>query len=177
VSSGDAGIYALASLAFEVIATGPDSWRRLDVRVVPGLSALQVAAARVGAPLGNDFCAISLSDLLTPWPVIEQRLEAAAAGDFVVALYNPASLRRREGLARALAILARARDPDTPVVIARGLGRAGESVRIVDLARVPHDEIDMLTILIVGARATRGLEVARERRIFTPRGYAAKVGR
>src|SRR5262249_34204142 len=114
ISSGDAGIYAMASLVFELIERGGNAdWARIEIVGVPGVSAMQVAAARLGAPLGHDFCAISLSDLLTPWPVIEQRLTAAAAGDFVVALYNPVSQRRRIQLVAARDLLLQARAPDT----------------------------------------------------------------
>jgi cobalt-precorrin 5A hydrolase/precorrin-3B C17-methyltransferase len=173
VSSGDAGIYAMASLVFELLERSDDpAWQRIAVSLSPGISALQAAAARAGAPLGHDFCAISLSDLLTPWRVIERRLEAAAAGDFVTALYNPASRRRREGLPRALAILAGARDPDTPIVHARNLGRDAESVELCRLGQFDPAGVDMLSILIVGARQTR--LVARPDRpafVYTPRGY------
>jgi cobalt-precorrin 5A hydrolase / precorrin-3B C17-methyltransferase len=171
VSSGDAGIYGLASLVFELMEREPrEAWRRIDVAVVPGLSALQAAASRLGAPLGHDFCAISLSDLLTPWEVIERRLEAAAAGDFVVALYNPRSTRRRAPLVRALEILGRARGDGVHVALARNLGRAGERVTVTTLARLDVEEIDMLTLVIVGSSATRLLPGARPR-LYTPRGY------
>ena len=132
ISSGDAGIYGLASLVLERIDHGgrPD-WRRVALAVVPGVSALLAAAARLGAPLGHDFCAVSLSDLMTPWEAIERRLQAAADGDFVVALYNPRAERRARQLPKAIAILAASRPSDTPVAIARNLGRAEESVRIV----------------------------------------------
>jgi cobalt-precorrin 5A hydrolase/precorrin-3B C17-methyltransferase len=173
VSSGDAGIYAMASLVFELLERSDEpAWQRIAVSVSPGISALQAAAARAGAPLGHDFCAISLSDLLTPWQVIERRLQAAAAGDFVTVLYNPASRRRREGLPRALAILARERAPDTPVVHARNLGRDAESVEVCGLEEFDPVCVDMLSILIVGARQTR--LVARQGRptfVYTPRGY------
>ena len=129
ISSGDPGIYAMAALAFELLERGDEpAWQRVAVVVSPGVSALQAAAARAGAPLGHDFCAISLSDLLTPWAEIERRLHAAAAGDFVTVLYNPASARRRQGLARALEILRPARPPETPLVHARNLGRPGETL-------------------------------------------------
>ena len=159
VSSGDAGIYAMASLVFELMERSDrPAWHQVVVEVSPGISALQAAAARAGAPLGHDFCAISLSDLLTPRSVIEQRLEAAAAGDFVTVLYNPASRQRREGLARALAILNAKREPDTPVVHARNLGRQGESVALSRLDRFDPATIDMLSLVIVGARQTRLVE-------------------
>jgi cobalt-precorrin 5A hydrolase / precorrin-3B C17-methyltransferase len=171
VSSGDAGIYGLASLAFELLdhAENP-AWRRIDCAVVPGVSALQAAAARLGAPLGHDFCAISLSDLMTPWATIERRLEAAASGDFVVAIYNPRSSRRRWQLERAQAILARVRAPDTPAAIARNLGRPGEHVRVTTLARLAEAEIDMLSLVIVGSSASRTIG-GKVPRLYTPRGY------
>jgi cobalt-precorrin 5A hydrolase/precorrin-3B C17-methyltransferase len=175
VSSGDAGVYGLAALVFELIERdGNASWRRLDVRVCPGLSALLAAAARAGAPLGHDFCAISLSDLLTPWPDIERRLEAAAAGDFVVALYNPASARRRDAIVRAREILAASRDPATPVVVARNIGRDDETVKIETLGGAWTDRVDMLTIVLIGSSMTRLVDVAGSIRVYTPRGYAAK---
>ncbi len=175
VSSGDAGIYAMAGLVFERIDRGGrDGWRRVAVEVTPGISALQAAAARIGAPLGHDFCAISLSDLLTPWPVIRERLKAAARADFVVALYNPASRTRRNGLAEALAILAAERSAETPVVVARNLGREGEAVEAVPLAGLDPDRVDMLTLLIVGNRETRRMTTEDGRsRVYTPRGYGA----
>jgi cobalt-precorrin 5A hydrolase/precorrin-3B C17-methyltransferase len=177
VSSGDAGIYGLATLVFELLdrEARPD-WRRVAVRVIPGISALQAAAARLGAPLGHDFCAISLSDLLTPWEVIERRLTAAAAGDFVVALYNPRSLRRRHHLERARTILLAQRPPDTPVALARNLGREGEAVTVTTLAALSPDAVDMLTLVLVGSSATRRI-AGTPPLLYTPRGYAGKAAR
>jgi cobalt-precorrin 5A hydrolase/precorrin-3B C17-methyltransferase len=176
VSSGDAGIYAMASLVFELIErSGDPDWARVEVIGVAGVSAMQAAAARLGAPLGHDFCAISLSDLLTPWAVIEQRLIAAAAGDFVVALYNPVSQRRRTQLGAARDILLRARSADTPVAIARNLGRDGESLRITTLSALDPAAVNMLSIVLVGSSATR--VVTRPdggQWLYTPRGYADK---
>ncbi|MGD9744010.1 MAG: precorrin-3B C(17)-methyltransferase, partial [Dongiaceae bacterium] len=177
VSSGDAGIYAMASLVFELIERerNPD-WERLEILGLPGVSAMQAAAAASGAPLGHDFCAISLSDLLTPWSVIEQRLEAAAAGDFVVALYNPVSERRRDQLVRAREILIRSRAPATPVVLARNLGRAGETIRVIELDALAPALIDMLTVVIVGSSQTRRIERPDGGAwVYTPRGYGAKT--
>ncbi|MCP4327859.1 MAG: precorrin-3B C(17)-methyltransferase [Alphaproteobacteria bacterium] len=176
VSSGDAGIYAMASLVFEVLDGGEDSgWRRVEVAVVPGISALQAAAARAGAPLGHDFCAISLSDLLTPWPAIERRVRAAAEGDFVVAFYNPVSQRRRDQLARARDILLDHRSPTTPVVLARNLGRDGEAVRHCTLGALDPGDIDMLTLVLVGSTETRRFGDGDERAwVYTPRGYSGK---
>lgn len=172
ISSGDAGIYGMATLVFELMAReNHAAWNRVALTVAPGLSALQAAAARAGAPLGHDFCAVSLSDLLTPWPVIEKRLAAAAEGDFVVALYNPKSIKRVDQLPRALAILAARRPTDTPVILARNLGRAEESVEIHALAAFPVERVDMLSILIVGAASTRLARIGRRDVVYTPRGY------
>ncbi len=179
VCSGDAGIYAMATLAYELIDTGelPDAARRVEVVVCPGISALQAAAARAGAPLGHDFCTISLSDLLTPWPDIERRVRAAATGDFVIAFYNPVSRRRRSQLADARAILMEHRPAETPVVLATNLGRPGETVRIVSLADLRVDDVDMLTVVIVGSSQTRRMRTGDGREhAYTPRGYAGKAG-
>jgi cobalt-precorrin 5A hydrolase/precorrin-3B C17-methyltransferase len=176
VSSGDAGIYGLATLVFELVDREPrPEWRRAALSVVPGVSALQAAAARLGAPLGHDFCAISLSDLLTPWGAIEARLRAAAAADFVVALYNPRSARRAWQLAAAREILLGARPADTPVASARNLGRPGESVAVTTLGRLVPEAVDMLTIVLVGSSATRLMQ-GTPPRLYTPRGYDAKAG-
>ncbi|MBM3560711.1 MAG: precorrin-3B C(17)-methyltransferase, partial [Alphaproteobacteria bacterium] len=168
LASGDPGIYALATLTHELVAAATDpAWQRIDLTVEPGVSAMQLAAARAGAPLGHDFCAISLSDLLTPWPAIERRLRAAAEADFVVALYNPASGARRRGLALARDILLAARGPEVPVVVAHNLARDGESVRVVTLGTLDLDTVNMLTVLIVGASTTR----RGDGHVWTPRGY------
>ena len=174
ISSGDAGIYGLAALVFELVDREKRrDWAAVEITVSPGVSAMQAAASRAGAPLGHDFCAISLSDLLTPWPAIRARLEAAAEGDFVVALYNPRSARRQRGLAEAAAILLTRRAPETPVLIARNLGRPGESWRIAALGTLAEAEIDMLTIVIVGSSTTRVLS-GDPPRLYTPRGYDTK---
>ena len=172
VCSGDPGVYAMASLVMEVLdGTADRAARRIEVRVLPGVSALQAAAARAGAPIGHDFCAVSLSDLLTPRATIEARLAAAARADFVIAIYNPVSAARRETFRRALRILGEHRAADTPVVIARNLGREGEAVEIVRLDDVDPDRIDMLTVLVVGSSATRTFSHGGTTRAYTPRGY------
>ncbi|KQT46216.1 precorrin-3B methylase [Aureimonas sp. Leaf454] len=179
VCSGDAGIYAMATLVFELLDTGGVSpaARRIEIAVSPGISALQAAAARAGAPLGHDFCTISLSDLLTPWPAIERRVMAAATGDFVIAFYNPVSRRRRTQLAHARDVLLRHRPAATPVILATNLGREGEHVRIVELAALDIEEVDMLTVVIVGSSQTRLVAAGDGRRwAYTPRGYADKQG-
>ena len=156
---------------FELLdLAGKPEWRSVEVTVCPGVSAMQAAAARAGAPLGHDFCAISLSDLLTPWETIRARLEAAAATDFVVALYNPRSARRPGRLAEAAAILLRHRPPQTPVFIGRNLGRDGEEQHLLALSELAGAELDMLSIVVVGSRSTRRLDADRPR-LYTPRGY------
>ncbi len=166
VSSGDSGIYAMAGLALELwLAQPPDG--RPSFTVHPGISALQLAAARAGAPLMHDFCTISLSDRLTPWAVIEQRLQAAASGDFVVALYNPRSRGRDWQLGRAQAILLEARPATTPVVLARQLGRPEEAVSLHTLAALPLEQVDMLTLVLIGNSTSR----MTDGRMVTPRGY------
>jgi precorrin-3B C17-methyltransferase len=173
VSSGDAGIYGMASLVLEILRD--QGWRRgdgFDLAVLPGVTALGSCASLAGAPLGHDFCAISLSDLLTPWPVIARRLEAAASADFVIGLYNPASTRRRRPLAEACAILSRHRPGSTPVAVVTDAYRDGERAVLTDLARLPEQEIGMTTTVIVGS--TRSF--AFEGFLVTPRGYAEKYG-
>ena len=176
VSSGDAGIYAMAALVFECLETGglPDGAARAEIVVSPGISAMQAAAARAGAPLGHDFCAISLSDLLTPWETIEARVHAAAEGDFVVAFYNPVSQRRRTQLSAAKTILLQHRPADTPVVLARNVGRDGESVTTLALADLHVDMVDMLTLVLVGASTTRQVTAGGKVWTYTPRGYEQK---
>ena len=179
VCSGDAGIYAMASLVYEALAAPSlqSEATRIAVEVVPGISAFQAAAARAGALIGHDFCAISLSDLLTPWEVIENRLKAAAEGDFVIAFYNPRSARRGDHLARAMAILSSHRPPDTPVVVASNLGRPSETLEIVEFSAFDPETVDMLTIVLVGSSQSRQFTRGDGRtHAFTPRGYAAKPG-
>lgn len=166
VSSGDSGIYGMAGLALELWMDLDEDSRPL-FQVHPGLSALQLAAARAGAPLMHDFCTISLSDRLTPWPVIEQRLQAAAAGDFVVALYNPRSKGRDWQLQRAREILLGHRPDRTPVVMARQLGRSDEKVTLHDLNALPVESVDMLTVLVIGNSSS----TVKGGRMVTPRGY------
>ena len=175
VCSGDPGVYAMATLVMETLDGAPDpAWGRIALQVLPGVSALQVAAARAGAPIGHDFCAVSLSDLLTPREAIEARLVAAAAADFVIALYNPVSVARRETFARALEILRAHRAPETPVVVARNLGRDGERVALVPLGRLDPARIDMSTTLIVGSSDTRTFRHGASIRAYTPRGYGLR---
>jgi precorrin-3B C17-methyltransferase len=170
VSGGDPGIFAMAAAVFEALEYGPPEWRHIEIAVAPGISAMQAAAARVGAPLGHDFCAISLSDRLKPWPLIARRLAAAAEGDFVIALYNPASQTRRTQIDAAFALLRKHKAGETPVVVAQALGRPDERIVITTLAAADPTIIDMRTLVIIGSRATR--LVARDGKppfVYTPR--------
>jgi precorrin-2 C20-methyltransferase/precorrin-3B C17-methyltransferase len=174
VSSGDPGVFAMAAAVYEAIDEAGARFAALPVRVVAGVSAMQAAAARAGAPLGHDFCAISLSDQLKPWAVIEARLLAAASADLVVALYNPASQTRREQLALARDVLLRQRAAETPVVLARAIGSDEESVTITTLAGFDLTAVDMRTLILVGSSRTRVLRGADgSLSVYTPRSYPA----
>jgi cobalt-precorrin 5A hydrolase/precorrin-3B C17-methyltransferase len=181
ICSGDAGIYAMGALVFELLDRGPaaqgvtDAARRVEVISAPGVSALQAAAARAGAPLGHDFCAISLSDLLTPREDILRRIEAAAAGDFVIAFYNPVSKRRRDLLALARDRLLAHRPADCPVLLASSLGRPEEALRYRRLDALEVDEVDMLTVVLVGSSQSRLWASGEGPRMYTPRGYARRI--
>ena len=178
ICSGDSGIYAMGALVFELLdcdKTLSPAAKRVEVLSAPGISALQAAAARIGAPLGHDFCAISLSDLLTPRADIINRLKTAALGDFVIALYNPVSKTRTELLNTARETLLEHRPKTTPVLIARALGRAEESLRIVNLGDLQTKDVDMMCLVLIGAKNTKALQTGDGRvRLYTPRGYAAK---
>ena len=181
ICSGDAGIYAMGALVFELLDRNEnemgvsDAAKRIEVQCTPGVSALQGAAARAGAPLGHDFCTISLSDLLTPREDIIRRLHAAAEGDFVIAFYNPVSKTRRTLLAEAREILLKYRPNDTPVMLASSLGRPEEEVRYRRLDELEVDEVDMLTVVLIGSSNSRLANLGEGARMFTPRGYARKI--
>ena len=181
ICSGDAGIYAMGALVFELLDRNEnemgvsDAAKRIEVQCTPGVSALQGAAARAGAPLGHDFCTISLSDLLTPREDIIRRLHAAAEGDFVIAFYNPVSKTRRTLLAEAREILLKYRPNDTPVMLASSLGRPEEEVRYRRLNELEVDEVDMLTVVLIGSSNSRLANLGEGARMFTPRGYARKI--
>jgi len=167
VSSGDCGIYGMAGLVFEELRVRGWDGQTPGVQVFPGISALQAAAARVGAPLMHDFCAISLSNLLTPWEVIEKRLRAAAQADFVTALYNPRSQTRQSQLLKAQEIFLAHRVPETPVAIVRSAFREDEQVRLTTLAQLQAQPVDMLTLVLIGNQSTRQFADW----LITPRGY------
>lgn len=174
VSSGDPGVFAMASALFEALEAGPAAWRSLDIRVLPGITAMLAAAARVGAPLGHDFCAINLSDNLKPWALIEKRLRLAVEADFAIALYNPRSKARPEGFARALDLLREACGDARPVVFARAVTTPEESLRVVPLPDARPEMADMRTVVLVGSSLTRVLPRPDGAFVYTPR--AVPVG-
>lgn len=173
VSSGDPGVFAMASAVVEQFDRWPERWPDIGFEVLPGITAAQALASRVGAPLGHDFCVVSLSDVLKPWEIIERRLDAAAGADFVIALYNPASRHRPWQFGRAIEILGNHRSAETPVALGRDVGRPGERVSVLTLAELPRADVDMRTVIIVGSSTTRSL---RGRplgsSLYTPRSYA-----
>ncbi|MEZ5691905.1 MAG: precorrin-3B C(17)-methyltransferase [Rickettsiales bacterium] len=173
VSGGDAGIFGMAAAVFEAVEKGKASWRQLDIEVIPAVSAMLAAAAKIGAPLGHDFCVISLSTYLKSWEIIEKRLRAASAGDFVLAIYNPTSKHRTQDLINSINLLIELRGKDTIVVIATDIGRKGEEVAITTLGELDVGLVTMRSLLIIGSTHTRNIE--RENRqpfVFTPRFYS-----
>ena len=176
VSGGDPGVFAMAAAVFEAVESGDPEWRSLDIRVEPGITAMLAAAARAGAPLGGDFCAMSLSDNLKPWEVVEARLRAALTADFVVALYNPISSARPWQLGAAFKIVSEMRGPDTPVILARAVMRPDERIRILPLSEVEASMADMSTIVIIGATTTRQIERpgGAVPYVYTPRFYGVR---
>ena len=172
VSSGDPGVFAMASALFEAMEAGPQDWRDLDIRVLPGITAMLAAAARAGAPLGHDFCAINLSDNLKPWPLIERRLRLAAQADFAMAFYNPRSRSRPEGFGRALTILREECDEDRLILFARAVSTPEETLRIVPLSEATAQMADMRTMVIVGSSRTRLISRSGPPILYTPRSAA-----
>ena len=166
VSGGDPGVFAMAAAVFEAVEAGDPAWRTLDIRVEPGVTAMLAAAAEVGAPLGGDFCAISLSDNLKAWTTIERRLTAAAEADFVIALYNPASKARPHQLGDALELLRSKKKAETPVLFIRAAGTDEAKVVATTLGAADASVADMRTLVIIGASTTR--QVGRW--VYTPRG-------
>lgn len=171
VSSGDPGIFAMAAAVMEALDLEPARWPGVTVGICPGLSAMQAAAARLGAPLGHDFAVISLSDNLKPADIVTRRLEAAAEADFVIALYNPAGKTRRAGLARAHATLLARRAPETVVIQARDVGRPAEAITVTTLGALDLDSVDMRTLLLVGSSQTRVFAALGRQFVYTPRSY------
>jgi cobalt-precorrin 5A hydrolase/precorrin-3B C17-methyltransferase len=175
VSSGDPGIYAMAAAIFEVLEREANpAWEKIEIQVCPGISAMQAAAAQVGAPLGHDFCTISLSDILKPWEVIAERIATAAEADFAIAFYNPVSKQRTWQLEKAREILLRSRSPETPVVLARNLGRSGQTVTVKTLGDLAVADADMRTVILIGSSQTRIFNQGdRHQWVYTPRYYAS----
>jgi precorrin-3B C17-methyltransferase len=174
VSGGDPGVFAMATTVCEQIESGPAAWRGLDVEIVPGITAMLAVAARVGAPLGHDFCALSLSDNLKPWPVIERRLDAAAQAGFVIALYNPISQARPWQLTAALERLRRYLPATTPTVFGRAVGRADETIAVTTLQAADPAGADMATLVIVGSAETRLVpRPGHAPLVYTPRSASA----
>ncbi|MEV2223748.1 precorrin-3B C(17)-methyltransferase [Nocardia vinacea] len=169
VSSGDPGVFAMAAAVLEESAD--PQWQGVPVRVLPGLTAANAVASRVGAPLGHDYAMISLSDRLKPWEVVAQRLSAVAAADMAIAIYNPASSQRTWQVAAMRDVLLEHRKPDTPVVLGRDVGGPTESVRVVTLAELDPAEVDMRTLLIIGASTTAVIESEQGTRVYTSRRY------
>ena len=165
VSGGDPGVFAMAASVLEAVETGPEAWRALDIAIVPGITAMLAVAARAGAPLGHDFCALSLSDNLKPWELIERRLEAAASAGFVIALYNPVSRARPWQLGKAFALLSRHLPGATPVIFGRAVGRPDESVTVTSLAAAAdaasrHGDADHRRLARDAADRARGAKPA-----------------
>ncbi len=157
VSGGDPGVFAMAAAVFEAVDGGEQSWRELDIVVAPGITAVLAASARLGAPLGHDFCVISLSDNLKPWSIIERRLVAAVEGDFVLAFYNPASKARPDQIGRAFEVLRR-KAGDRIVILAKAVGRPDEEIVYTSLAAVEPADVDMRTLVLIGSSQTRVIE-------------------
>jgi precorrin-3B C17-methyltransferase / cobalt-factor III methyltransferase len=174
VSGGDPGVFAMAATVCEQIESGPAAWRGLDVEIVPGITAMLAVAARVGAPLGHDFCALSLSDNLKPWPVIERRLDAAAQAGFVIARYNPISRARPWQLTAAFERLRRYLPATTPTVFGRAVGRADENIAVTTLQAADPAGADMATLVIVGSAETRLVpRPGHAPLVYTPRSASA----
>lgn len=173
VSSGDPGVFAMAAAVFEAVEAGPACWRDLDISVLPGVTAMLAAAARAGAPLGHDFCAINLSDNLKPWSLIEKRLRLAVEADFAIALYNPRSKARPEGFSHALALLRETCRDRRPVIFARAVSTPDERIRIAPLPDCAPEMADMRTMVIVGSSATRVIDRNGPPIVYTPRSASS----
>ena len=171
VSSGDPGVFAMAAAVFEALEEGPDEWRRLDIQVLPGISAMFAAAARAGAPLGHDFCAINLSDNLKSWNIIERRLRLALEGDFAIALYNPRSKARPEGFEKTLSLLKAVCEPERLILFAHAVSTPQEELKVVPLVETIPEMADMRTLVIIGSSRTRVIDNAADGYLYTPRFY------
>lgn len=169
VSSGDPGVFAMAAAVFEAVEHGDPAWRNLDIRVLPGITAMLAASAACGAPLGHDFCVINLSDNLKPWELIEKRLRLAAEADFAMAFYNPRSKSRPEGFEKALKTLKQHCDDNRPMIFARNVSRPDQTIKIVPLQETTPDMADMRTVVLLGSSQTRMIERDGAPMVYTPR--------
>lgn len=181
LSSGDIGIYAMATVVFELLdrqlqgLEAHPQWLQVEIDVIPGISAMQAGASRMGAMLGHDFCTISLSDLLTPWEIIAKRLHACGKADFVVSFYNPKSQKRDWQINSARDTLLQYRSATTPVLLGRQLTRDDESIQVTTLAALAADDVDMFTLVCVGNSETRHIINGQRQWLYTPRGYSKKL--
>ena len=173
VSSGDPGVFAMAAAVFEAVETDADRWRDTDIRVLPGITAMLAAAARAGAPLGHDFCAINLSDNLKPWALIEKRLRLAAEAEFSMAFYNPRSKSRPEGFGKALDTLREVCEPTRLIIFARAVTKPDEALNVVELQHATPEMADMQTVVLVGSSLTRLIEREGAPYVYTPRSTPA----
>lgn len=169
VSSGDPGVFAMASAIFEAVEAGPEGWRGLDIRVLPGITAMLAAAARLGAPLGHDFCAINLSDNLKPWALIEKRLRLSVEADFAMGFYNPRSKARPDGFARVLELLSEICADERPIIFARAVSTPDEDIRVLALPMARPEMADMRTVVLLGSSQTRVIPRAGGAFVYTPR--------
>lgn len=181
ISSGDIGIYAMATLVFELLdqqLQGKENhpeWLDVEIQVIPGISAMQAGASSVGAMLGHDFCTVSLSDLLTPWETIDKRIHSAGSGDFVISFYNPVSIKRDWQLNHARDVLLQYRPASTPVLLGRQLTRDDESITITTLGELDAKDVDMFTMVSVGNSESKHIINGNKEWIYTPRGYSKKL--
>jgi precorrin-3B C17-methyltransferase len=181
ISSGDIGIYAMATLVFELLdrqlqgLEEHPEWLDVDIEVIPGISAMQAGASRIGAMLGHDFCTVSLSDLLTPWETINKRIHSAGEGDFVISFYNPVSKKRDWQLNHARDVLLKYRPASTPVLLGRQLTREDETIRIIRLDELDAKDVDMFTLVSVGNSESRHIINGDKHWVYTPRGYKKKL--
>lgn len=171
VSSGDPGVFAMAAALFEVLEKKMPRWQNIDIEILPGITAMFAAAARVGAPLGHDFCVINLSDNLKPWSIIDKRIRIAVEADFAIAIYNPRSKSRPDGFEKTLTLLQSLCEPDRPIIFARAVSTKEETLRIEPVRTAKEDMADMRTLVIVGSSQTRIINQNGREWIYTPRSY------
>jgi precorrin-3B C17-methyltransferase len=173
VSSGDPGVFAMAAAVLEAVEHGEAAWRDLDIRVLPGITAMLACAAAIGAPLGHDFCAINLSDNLKPWALIEKRLRLAAEADFAMAFYNPRSKSRPEGFEKALAVLQEVCAPDQPIIFGRAISTPNQEIKVVALKDATPEMADMRTMVLMGSSTTRIIPRDGAPLVYTPRSVVS----